>query len=74
MLSGGGILGGGNLGSTAANLSGFPGGGGLPHSSLMAYPPPLTNNSGGPHNSSNSVSPEQPGQQHSAANAGLQHR
>ena len=39
-----GLLGGNNLIQGGANFSGF-GSGGLPHSSLMAYPPPLTSNS-----------------------------
>ena len=62
-----GIIGGsGILGGT--NLSGF-GSGGLPHSSLMAYPPPLTNNN----NNTNATSEaQQP--QHVGGNAGFPNR
>ena len=64
-----GILGGsGILGGTS--FSSF-GSGGLPHSSLMAYPPPLTNTN----TSTNSgVASEVPPSQQATVNAGFQNR
>ena len=62
-----GILGGsGILGGTS--FSSF-GSGGLPHSSLMAYPPPLTNTS-----TNSGVASEVPPSQQATVNAGFQNR
>ena len=63
MLSGG-LLGG-------SQFSGF-GGGSLPHSSLMAYPPPLSNNNS---NTNNSGLPSELQQsQHASGNTAFQNR